>query len=148
MQARDIMTPDPSVVTPQDPIARAAEVMRERNVGMVPVVDDPSNMRLEGVVTDRDIAVRCVAAGHDGSCPVRDHMSTDDLDVVRADADISEVIDKMETDQVRRIPVVADGSRLVGIIAQADLAVKLGPKDPTLVEEVLERISEPARGEH
>jgi CBS domain-containing protein len=143
MKARDIMTPDPSVVTPQQPIAHAAEIMRERDVGMVPVVDDVSNMRLEGVLTDRDIAVRCVAFGHDGSCKVQDHMTTDDLDVVRADADISEVVTRMETDRVRRIPVVADGARVVGIIAQADLALKLGPKDPTLVEEVLERISEP-----
>jgi CBS domain-containing protein len=143
MKARDIMTPDPSVVTPQQPIAHAAEIMRERDVGMVPVVDDLSNLRLEGVLTDRDIAIRCVAFGHDGSCRVQDHMTTDGLDVVRADADISEVITKMETDRVRRIPVVDDGSRIVGIIAQADLAVKIGPKDPTLVEEVLERISEP-----
>ena len=148
MKARDIMTPDPSVVTPQHPIVHAAEIMRERDVGMVPVVDDVSNMRLEGVLTDRDIAVRCVAFGHDGSCRVQDHMTTEGLDVVRADADISEVISKMETDQVRRIPVVADGSRLVGIIAQADLAVKLGPKEPELIEEVLERISEPAHKEH
>lgn len=148
MKARDIMTADPGVVTPQQPIAHAAEIMRELNVGMVPVVDDPSSMRLEGVLTDRDIAVRCVAFGHDGSCRVQDHMTTDALDVVRADADISEVISKMETDQVRRIPVVADGSRLVGIIAQADLAVKLGPKEPELIEEVLERISEPAHKEH
>ncbi len=143
MKARDIMTPNPSVVTPQQPIAHAAEMMRERDVGIIPVVDDPSSMRLEGVLTDRDITVRCVAFGHDSDCRVQDHMTTDHLDVVRADADISEVIKKMESDQVRRIPVVADGSRLVGIIAQADLAVKLGPKDPALVEEVLERVSQP-----
>jgi CBS domain-containing protein len=147
MKARDIMTPNPSVVTPQQPIAHAAEIMRELNVGIVPVVDGPSHMRLEGVLTDRDIAVRCVAFGHDGGCRVQDHMTADHLDVVREDADIAEVITKMETDQVRRIPVVADGGRLVGIIAQADLAVKLGPKDPMLVEEVLERISEPARAD-
>lgn len=144
MKARDIMTHNPSVVTPNDPIARAAEIMRERDVGIVPVVDDPSNMRLEGVLTDRDIAVRCVAAGHDGRCRVQDHMTADGLDVVREDADLDQVINRMETDQVRRIPVVADGERLVGIIAQADLAVKLGPKDPTMVEEMLQKVSEPA----
>ena len=145
MKARDIMTPDPRAVTPHDTVAHAAEIMRDLDVGIVPVVDDLSTMRLEGVLTDRDIAVRCVAKGHGGPCRVSDHMTADHLDVVRADAEVDEVIARMETDQVRRIPVVADGSRLVGIIAQADLAVKLGPKDPTLVEEVVERISAPTR---
>ena len=143
MKARDIMTANPSAVTPRDTVAHAAEIMRDLDVGIVPVVDDQSTMRLEGVLTDRDIAVRCVAKGHQAECRVSDHMTTDHLDVVRADADVRDVIAKMEADQVRRIPVVADGSRLVGIIAQADLAVKLGPKDPTLVEEVVERISAP-----
>lgn len=145
MKARDIMTANPSVVTPDEPVAKAAEIMRELNVGIVPVVDDRQHMRLEGVLTDRDIAVRCVAARHDSRCRVRDHMTTEHLDTVHPDADVSEVIEKMEHERVRRIPVVSDGQHLTGIIAQADLAVKLGPKEPLKVEEVLERVSEPAK---
>lgn len=144
MKARDIMTPNPGVVTPEESIAHAAIVMRDLDVGIVPVVGDRTHLKLEGVITDRDIAVRCVAAGHESRCRVRDHMTTDHLDVVRADDDLDAVIAKMERDRVRRIPVVADGSRLVGIIAQADLAVKLGPTEPKVVEEVLERISAPS----
>jgi CBS domain-containing protein len=143
MKARDIMTPAPAVVTPDAPIVRAAEIMRDLEVGIVPVVDDVSRMRLEGVLTDRDIAVRCVAQRHDAKCLVRDHMTARNIDTVTPDADVTEVIAKMEQDRVRRIPVVDEAKRLVGIIAQADLAVKLGPKEPLEVEHMLERVSEP-----
>jgi CBS domain-containing protein len=145
MKARDVMTPNPTAVTPADTIAHAAALMRDLDVGIMPVVDDLATGRLEGVITDRDIAVRCVAAGHGVGCRISDHMTSSHLHVVRDDASVAEAIKKMETDQVRRIPVVADGGRLVGIIAQADIAMKLGPHDASLVEELVERISEPAR---
>ncbi|HUF27005.1 MAG TPA: CBS domain-containing protein [Gemmatimonadaceae bacterium] len=69
MKARDIMTRDPAVVTPDEPVSRAAELMKQRDIGMIPVVNDRSHMRLEGVLTDRDIAIRFVAeaAARDGS---------------------------------------------------------------------------------
>jgi CBS domain-containing protein len=143
VKARDIMTPNPAVVTPDAPIARAAEIMRDLDVGIVPVVDDTSRMRLEGVLTDRDIAVRCVAQRHDAKCLVRDHMTARNVDTVTPEADVTQVIAKMEQDRVRRIPVVDEAKRLVGIIAQADLAVKLGPREPLEVEHMLERVSEP-----
>ncbi len=148
MKARDIMTSNPAVVTPDEPIKRAAELMRERDVGLIPVVSDRADMQLQGVVTDRDIAVRCVAAGHGGTCKVRDHMTTDRIGTVKVDADIDEVIHKMEKDKVRRIPVTEDGNRLTGIIAQADLALRLGPKEPLRVEEVLEAVSAPSLATH
>jgi CBS domain-containing protein len=145
MKARDIMTPNPAVVTPDAPISRAAAIMRDLDVGIVPVVDDVSSMRLEGVLTDRDIAVRCVALRHGPTCRVASHMSARNIDTARPDADIGDVIAKMEKDRVRRIPIVDEHKRLVGIIAQADLAVKLGPKDPLEVEHLLERVSEPVQ---
>lgn len=141
MKARDLMTSNPSFVTPNDPIARAAQIMFDFDVGIVPVVDDQISKHLVGLITDRDIAVRCVAKKHDSGCPVRDHMTAQHLDTVRADDDASAVISLMEREQVRRIPVVTDDNRLEGIIAQADLAEKLGPKEPLKVEEVLERVS-------
>ncbi len=145
MKASDIMTSDPAVVTPDDPIARAAEIMRDQDIGLVPVVDDRSRMNLAGVITDRDIAIRCVAERHDSRCRVRDHMTANRIDTVRPDTDLREVATKMETERVRRIPVVDERNRLQGIIAQADIARKVGPSDPGLVEQVLERISEPSR---
>ena len=143
MNARDIMTASPVVVTSHDTIERAAEIMRDLDVGLLPVVDDPIAMQLRGVITDRDIVVRCVAARHEARCLVGDHMSAPVLETVTPDADVSVVLQKMEQEQVRRIPVVMDGDRLVGIIAQADLARTLGPKDPGRIERMLERVSLP-----
>lgn len=141
MKAKDIMTPNPVTVTPDDSIVHAAETMRVRGLGMLPVVDGASTMRLKGVITDRDIAVRCTAAGHFGGCRVKDHMSVSPLETVSANDDVTMVAGHMERRRVRRVPVVENGDRLIGVIAQADLATKVGRTDPGLVEELLERIS-------
>ena len=143
MKARDIMTSDPHVITQRESLSRAAEIMRDLDVGIVPVVDDPSSMRLLGVITDRDIAVRCVAKKHGSACTVGDHMTSARLDTVHPDDDVDTVIALMEREQVRRIPVVSEDNRLAGVIAQADLATKLGPKDSQKIEEVLQRVSAP-----
>ena len=143
MNARDLMTPSPSVVESTDRITRAAETMRDLRIGAVPVVDDSEIPVLLGLITDRDIAVRCVAAGHGRRCKVSDHMTAAPLITVSPNADVSEVIAKMEKAQVRRIPVISDTGALLGIIAQADLARKLGPTEPLKVEELLERVSAP-----
>jgi CBS domain-containing protein len=115
--------------------------MRDTDVGIVPVVEDSGTMRLAGVVTDRDIAVRIVAEGRDNNVNVRDVMSSG-LATVRPDDDIDHVTELMKSEQVRRIPVV-EGDRLVGIIAQADVA-REGRDRKT--GDVVERISEPTRG--
>lgn len=120
MKARDIMTANPRTVTPDDSASRAAEIMRDTDVGIVPVVEDSGSMRLAGVVTDRDIAVRIVAEGRDAQVNVREIMSSG-LATVGPDDDVERVTDLMKAEQVRRIPV-CEGDRLVGIIAQADVA--------------------------
>jgi len=142
MKARDIMTADPQCVTMQDSATVAARIMRDSDVGIVPVVDDGDSRRLRGVITDRDIALRCVAEGRNGECRVAELM-TGDLVTVRPDDDLDRVMSLMKSEQVRRIPVVDDGDRLVGIIAQADVALE-GPGDRE-VGQVVERISEPNR---
>jgi CBS domain-containing protein len=141
MNARDIMTADPFCVTPADTVRRAADVMRELDVGAVPVVDEILNPVLRGIITDRDITVRCVAEGHAPTCQVGDHMTPMPLQAVPPETDVADVIRLMETAQVRRIPVVNPDGTLAGIIAQADLALKLGPRYPGTIEELLERIS-------
>lgn len=145
MKARDIMTSELEVVTPNDPVSRAAQLMRDADVGIIPVVDDASNMRLRGVITDRDIAVRHVAERHQQECRVGDHMTDTDISAVSPDTDIEEVARLMEREQIRRVPVVENGDRLVGIIAQADLAREEAPSLER-VGEVLEGISEPGGG--
>jgi CBS domain-containing protein len=141
MKARDVMTSNPEVVTPQDTVTRAAQIMRDLGVGVIPVVDDRSSMRLQGIITDRDIAIRHVAQECPTTCTVGQHMTSQKIDAVGPDADIDDVVEVMERDQIRRVPVLEEGYRLVGIIAQGDLATR-GVKEKT-VGEVVERISEP-----
>lgn len=144
MQAQHIMTPQPFVVLPTEPVSRAAEIMRDLGVGSVPVVDDVEHRQLLGIITDRDIAVRCVAQHHDGPCTVESHMSRPPLDVVPLTASLDEVIARMEEERVRRVLVVGpDGSTLMGIIAQADLALRLGRSNPSRIEHLLTQLSVP-----
>jgi CBS domain-containing protein len=141
MKARDIMTANPVAVVPGDSIREAADVMRELNIGAVPVVDDFTTKRLRGIITDRDIVIRCTAEGHSPFCLVSEHMSAMPLETVGPEAKVSEVIEKMEVAQVRRIPVVGKNAEILGVIAQADIATKVGPRQPEQVEEMIERIS-------
>jgi len=143
MRVRDLMTPNPTVVTSEEPVSHVARIMRDLNVGCVPVVDDKAHMHLSGVITDRDLVIRCLAERHFRDCKVGEHMTTASLDTVSPDADAAEAVALMERDQLRRI-LVTESGRLVGIIAQADLALKEGPQEPLVVEQLLERISAPA----
>ena len=143
MQARDLMTSNPTVTTPDDSIPRAAELMRTLDVGMLPVVDDLRTRRLVGVITDRDIVVRCLADHGTAQCQVRDHMSSHPLVVVHEDTPLADIGRQMEEFQVRRLPVVKPDLRVVGIVTQADLAVRIGANDPALIEEIIQRISTP-----
>ena len=146
MKVRDIMTPIPVTITAQDTVTYAAELMRSGQIGSLPVVNDLAHRKLVGVITDRDIAVRCVADGHPGPCLAGSHMTPVPLHTVTPDDFIKTVVSRMESAQVRRLPVVDAEGVLVGIVAQADLARKIGPQDPELVEEVLERVSQPPVG--
>ena len=145
MKARELMTRDPQCVTEQDSVQRAAQLMRELDVGLIPVVDDAESRKLRGVITDRDIAMRHVAEGHDsGECRVGDEMTRDNLYTVTPDDDDDTVMSRMRDGKVRRIPVLED-DRIVGIIAQADLAIQTPESDAREVERTVERISEPGR---
>ena len=145
MRIQDIMTKDPSCVTPDASVREAAQVMKREDVGIVPVVEGQSGRRLVGVVTDRDIAIRCIADGKDGTCRVRDVMSTDDLATCREGDDVDNLMDAMRTEKVRRIPIVDERGSLVGIVSQADVLRKTS--DPNRAGETVEQISEPG-GRH
>ena len=144
MKISEIMTPQPDVVTPSDLLQRAAEIMRDRDVGLVPIVDDRKTMRLRGVITDRDIAVRHVAAGHPRECKVNEHMTAEHIETVGPETDLNRVLEIMQRAQVRRVPVVESDGRLVGVVAQADIALEETPDHPMHVAETVRKISEPA----
>ncbi len=142
MKAHEIMTPRPEVVTPHDPLSRAAEIMRDRDIGMVPVVKDPASMMLEGVITDRDVTVRHVADRHGDDCTVGTHMSHGNIQAVTESDDVTTVIAAMERAEVRRVPVTDAQGKLLGVIAQADVArCDVIPK--ALVAEVVKKVSAP-----
>lgn len=142
MKAREIMTSKLECVTREDSLSRAAQLMRDSDVGAIPVVEDTSSMRLLGLITDRDIAVRHVAGDNAEDCTVGDHMTSGRLFTVSPDDDVDTVMRTMKSEQVRRVPV-CEGERLVGIIAQADIATDA--IDDARTGEVVERISEPGR---
>lgn len=137
------MTPLPEVALTYDPLIKVAEIMRDHDVGIVPVVNDRESMRVVGVITDRDIALRHVAAGHHYECPAEDAMTGPPLFTVEPDDDIETIMTLMRTQKVRRILVVSPSGRLLGVIAQADLLRHAGPEYPLAVERVLSSISEP-----
>lgn len=145
MKIQDIMTRDPSSVTADATVREAAQVMKRENVGIVPVVDGQTERRLVGVVTDRDIAIRCLAEGKDGTCRVRDVMSTHDLATCKVNDDVENVMSAMRSEKVRRIPIVDERGSLVGIVSQADVLLKTS--DTSRAGETVEQISEPG-GRH
>jgi len=145
MRIHDIMTKDPSSVTPNATVREAALLMSREDVGIVPVIDDHFDKHLLGVVTDRDIAIRCVAEGKDGSCRVREVMSADDIATCSESDDVDSVMETMRAEKVRRIPIVDERGSLVGIVSQADVVRKA--RDGQNAERTVERISEPG-GKH
>ena len=143
MQAREIMSTQLHVVTSDDVISSAAALMRDNDVGLIPVVDDRTRMHLTGVITDRDITVRCVARRHGSDCRVHDHMTSSSLITADPDEDTERIVERMAHARVRRVPVI-ERDRLVGIVTQADIATKMGPADPAIVEQLVERVSRAA----
>ena len=119
MQVRDAMTRDVRVATPGQTIRDVARVMAEIDAGILPVGE---NDRIVGMITDRDIAVRAVAAGKGPETPVRDVMSTDQVMYCFEDDDVDDVARNMGKVKVRRLPVMDRNKRLVGIISLGDVA--------------------------
>jgi CBS domain-containing protein len=136
---RDAMTEDPRSIGPSASVVEAARMMREEHIGSLPITDDA---KLVGMITDRDITTRVVAEAADPKMTSVAEVYSRDLISVEPDNDLDEALQLMAQHQVRRLPVVQDG-RLVGIVAQADIALKENEKTGQLVE----AISEPSEGE-
>lgn len=150
LRAAELMTENPEVVGPDATLGEVAKRMRDMDVGMIPVVDEKDGRRLRGVITDRDIVVRALAEGKNAEAKVSECM-TDDVESVNKNDPVDRVFQLMEREQVRRVPVTDREGRLVGIIAQADLAVdytELAGKGASRVGRTVERISEPGHPRH
>src|SRR5262249_24590398 len=128
-------------LTPESTAREAAQLMKEINAGVIPVVESAASRKLVGVVTDRDIAIRLVAEGKDADCRVSEVMSSGSLATHGPTDDVDRVMETMSREQVRRIPIVDERGSLVGIVAQADIVRKA---DDRKAERTVEQISAPA----
>ena len=133
---REAMTAGVSSVSPSQSLADAAEVMKGQDVGSVPVVEEG---RLAGIVTDRDIVTRAVAERRNPQAVKVEEIASHDLVTVESEQDLDDALALMARHKVRRLPVL-EGGRLVGMLAQADIA--LGAKEEK-VGEMVEQISQP-----
>jgi CBS domain-containing protein len=139
-KVREVMTDRPRAVTPDTPVSEAARLMESEDVGALPILEGE---QLAGIVTDRDIVVRAVAKEKDPKgMPVRD-VASKNIVAIGPDDSLSDALEAMASAQVRRIPVIDDGNRLIGMISQADVAREAKAKD---VGELVEEISEPQSG--
>lgn len=138
MKCVEIMTKDPVCCLPSDTVQKAAQLMKNEDVGPIPVVDAEPTRKLIGIVTDRDLAIRVVAEGRDPRTTTVQQVMTTSAISCTADDDVRGALNAMEENQIRRIPVVDDNDRLIGIIAQADIATRINEPEKTaeLVEEI------------
>lgn len=145
MKANDLMTKAPAYCTPDSTVREAAQLMLDHDCGCIAVVEK-GTMRLIGVVTDRDIACRGVAQGSGPETAVKKVMTSDPRSC-HPDDDVAAVEQIMMQAQVRRVPVVDGRGNCVGMIAQADLAVRDRAVSESELGRVVERISEPGHQE-
>lgn len=135
MNCSEIMTRNPEYVVSTDSVMKAAQLMKSEDVGPIPIVKD--GKKLEGIVTDRDLALKVVAEGRDPRSTSVGDVMTGDLVTCKANDDVTRALKLMQEHQVRRIPVVDDEDHLLGIIAQADVATQLGARTTgKVVEEI------------
>jgi CBS domain-containing protein len=140
MQLKDLMTRGVEVIAPEATLQEAAQKMQQLDVGPLPVCDGD---RLVGMLTDRDITVRAVAAGCDPKTTTVREAMTPDLVYGFEDQDVQDATRVMEQYQIRRLPVLTRDKQLVGIVSLGDLAGS--PGNQPLAGEVLEQVSAPAK---
>jgi CBS domain-containing protein len=139
---REAMTENPRSIGPSASVVEAARLMRDEHIGSLPITDGDA---LVGMITDRDITTRVVAQGVDLATTSVGDVFSEDLISVEPDKELEEALQLMARHQVRRLPVVENG-RLVGIVAQADIALSLS-EDERKTGELVEAISERSEGE-
>ena len=122
MKCREVMTDNPTCCLPHDLVNQVARVMHREHIGAVPVVSDEHSRELIGIITDRDLAIKVVAESRDPGRTVVSDVMSHTIVVCREDDDLSSAIAAMDEYQIRRVPIIDQGGRLVGIISQADIA--------------------------
>ena len=125
------MTEDLVYCLPSDPVSKVAQLMKKEDIGPVLIVDNERTKTLVGIVTDRDLALKVVAEGRDPQTTKVEDVMTRKLVTCHADDDVERAMKAMAQYQLRRIPVVDDNMKLVGIISQADVATRMDEPEKT-----------------
>ena len=139
-KCRDIMTRDVVTATAEATIVDVARLMKNADIGPILIVDNETSNTLVGIVTDRDIVMKVIADGQDATTTRVGEVMSKKLVTCRADDDVDVAMKSMAQFQLRRLPVVEDNMRLVGIISQADLATRVDAPEKT--GEVVKEISQ------
>jgi CBS domain-containing protein len=134
----EVMTKNPVCCLPNNMVVDVAELMKGGNIGSIPVIETEQTKKLVGIVTDRDLALKVVAKGLDAKSTKVETVMTRKLITCLADDDLQKALDAMAEHQLRRIPVVDADNKIVGIIAQADVATRIDQPEKTaeMVKEI------------
>ena len=137
-KCNEVMTKNPVCCRPDDTVAKAAQLMQSENIGSIPVIENEQTQKLVGIVTDRDLALKIVAKGQDAKSTKVEVVMTRQMVTCRAGDDLQIALDAMAEHQLRRIPIVDNDNRIVGIIAQADVATRVNQPEKTaeMVKEI------------
>jgi CBS domain-containing protein len=130
-KSNEVMTKNPFCCLPDDMVSKAALLMKSKEIGAIPVIESEETNKMVGIVTDRDLALKVVAEGLDPKTTKVGDVMSGKVVTCRADEDVRKALDGMSKHQLRRIPVVDKNNRLVGIIAQADVATRVNDAGKT-----------------
>jgi len=134
----EVMTKKTVCCLPDDMVTKVAQLMQSENIGSIPVIESGQTNKLVGIVTDRDLVLKIVAKGLDGKSMKVDAVMTRQMVTCGADDDLQKALDAMAVNQLRRIPIVDANYKIIGIIAQADIATRVNQPEKTaeMVKEV------------
>jgi CBS domain-containing protein len=124
-KCNEVMTKKPVCCLPNDLVTKAAELMKSEHIGSIPVIENEQTKKLVGIVTDRDLALRIVAEGLDAKSTKVETVMTRKMVTCHADDDLQKAMDAMSENQLRRIPIVDEDNKIIGIIVQADVATRV-----------------------
>ena len=127
----DLMTKNPVYSLPSDKVTKLAQLMKSKDIGSVPIIEAEQTNKLVGMVTDRDLALKIVAKGRDPKSTTAEEVMTRKIVTCQAGDKLQKALDAMSEHQLRRIPIIDDNNRIVGIIAQADVATRVDQPEKT-----------------
>ncbi|HEX7621189.1 MAG TPA: CBS domain-containing protein [Anaerolineales bacterium] len=136
----EVMTKNPVCCLPNDMVEKVAQLMKRENIGSIPVIDNEQTNKLIGIVTDRDLTLKIVAEGRDAKSIKVEAVMTRKVVTCHAEDDLQKALDEMSGHQLRRIPVVDSDNKILGIIAQADVATRVNQPEKTA--EMVKQISQ------